>query len=229
MEHYLAHGVTPSPAMRAGSLRHMAVLEPLKFVALVVCDGTKASKLYKRWIASGKTPEDIVTPAQKESHLAALAVLKRHGDAASYMSRAGQCEAEYFWDIDGHPCKCKVDKMCDDGTMIEYKTTGQLGKFANTSASMHYHLQLGWYAHATKARRVVVIAQETAAPYDVMVLTVRAPLLKMWYNEALLIARRWWDGDRSGAYPDAFAFELPSWADCGGADALEIDDFLDNT
>ena len=227
MEQYFRGGVKATAAMTAGTMRHMAVLEPDRFDGLTIYDGSRNANAYRALVDSVGA-ENIITPAERESHIEAVEVLKRHDVAMSYLNRPGTCEKECYWTHDGHPCKAKIDKLCNDGTMIEYKTTGQLGSFQSTALRMHYHLQLGWYWRATNAKRVVAIAQEIKPPYDVAVMTVRTVNLKMWYNDALAIAERWWAGERSGAYPEAFAFELPSWYDGGSsADSLELDDLVE--
>jgi hypothetical protein len=228
MADYYKRGVAETPGMRLGTLMHMAVLEPPKFGELTAYEGTKASNDYKA-LAALIGPENLINVDQQAAILEAVQVLRAHPVAGRYLAQPGQSEVEYYWEHDGHACKARIDRITSDGTMIEYKTTASLHGFQNAAERMNYHLQLGWYWKAAAPLKVVVIAQESNPPYDVAVMPVRLVNCKMWYSEALQIAERWWSGDRSGAYPDEFAFERPAWASsASGADELDIDDLMDN-
>lgn len=215
MHHYLNHPMKSSPAMRTGTLRHMALLEPEKFEALLVCDESKQNKKYKD-LAGYWGSDDIVTSNEYQSNLQAVRVVMTHPVAKGYMLAKGECEKEYFWDTDGKPCKAKLDKVTDCNEFIEFKTTASLAKFQNTSAQMNYHLQLGWYSKAANTENVIVIVQESKAPYDVAVYRVRGILVKQYYDMALEVAKKYWIAQALGRYqgqsPEEVSFEMPSWA-----------------
>jgi hypothetical protein len=217
-------GKEQTPSMRAGSLAHMTVLEPLAFDTLIRVDvATKAAKEWKQAVEIHG--EDNVIKTSEWVEAAAIAqALHQHPDADRILASATTREYELFWQIDGHDCKAKVDALggvAINPIMVEYKTCSSLAGFTSGAARMHYHLQLGWYWLGVKTvlgvePAVFVIAQEQAAPYDVACYQVPIYCLPMWADEAVKIARRWWAGERGGAYPGVMSFELPGWADYAG-------------
>jgi len=227
MHHYMTSGGTKTtPAMRTGTLLHMAILEPERFEDFIVVDGDRRCKDYKDAVAEFGEG-GVILETERVACIRCRDSVMEHEAARKWIDEPGTCEKSYYWEHGGHACKARLDKFCYNGTAIEYKTTGSLGRFASTAAGMFYHLQLGWYSCAAETDRMVVIAQEASEPFDVAVFTIRPVQLKMWYRKALSIAERYWSGDRSGAYPEPLSFELPSWAEDDSVSLLTIDERIE--
>ncbi len=224
MLHYTNNPPKPTPAMRTGTLRHMAVLEPERFLKLKQhsCSSVR-TKEYKA-LAEEYGADNLIKVDEHLEQCKAAGKVLSHSQLGNALD--GEAEAEYYWEHESHPCKAKLD-ISGNGHITEFKTTADLSTFAATSARMYYHLQLGWYAHAYRQARgdlpdVTVVAQMANAPYSVMVLTVAQHQLEGWYQAALAIAERWWSGERGERYPERVAFELPSWAGHSGDIAAVI-------
>ena len=231
MRHYMATGGgDPTPAMRTGDMRHMALLEPARWASLTRCDASRATKEYKA-LAEAVGADNIISTDAAAEHDAAVRALLEHSAAAAEFAAVAEIECARVWTAPGgQACKARIDATRRAGGFIEFKTCSSLAAFVAGAARLHYHLQLGWYAYAIgqgrEWPRCVVIAQEQAAPYDVAVFDVVPYKLEMWYAEALAIAERYWAGETAGAFPDRMAFELPSWADhAGNPDELDIEAF----
>jgi len=214
MQHRMETPMTPSAGMIKGTLGHMAVLEPLRFMALPVCDLGKRTKGYKEFVANAGD-EIVISSTDKKSYSKQRLQVMNHPEVRKLgLFTEGEPEAEIYWDEDGKPCKCKVDWLGPD-YWVEYKTTAKLGGLESTFAKMFYHIQLGWYDRGVstlgKKRRRIIIAQEQNEPYDVAVMTVPKRQCKQWFEQAMDIYEQWLSGDRGGAFPVAFQFELPPW------------------
>jgi hypothetical protein len=230
MEAYTqAGGMEQTPAMRLGTLCHMAILEPRQF-AFIQPVTSRRCKAVQELVAAGMPVYD---EAEVETAVRVAEAVAAHPVAASYTRALVATESEHYWETEGHACKAKLDGMLRLHQFVEVKTCASLSRFISDAARMYYHLQLGWYGHALRQARstdampdAIVVAVETKAPYDVAVFRARPRQLKMWYAEALDIARRYWSGDRAGAYPDEMELELPSWAEhAGNGDALDFEDY----
>jgi len=230
MQHRMQMPLTPSPAMIAGTERHMAVLEPAKFAAMRSYDGTKSGKEYKELVVEwGK--DALISGAKFKGHLKAVSVVMDHPEVQRLgLFNEGEAAAEVYWDEDGKPCKCKVDWLGPD-YWVEYKTTANLRKFDYTAGDMNYQLQLGWYhrgvATLGKKRKCYIVAQEQSAPYDVAVMPVSNMNCKRWFNRCMEIYRKWLSGNRDGMYPEAFQFELPPRFD-DESTPLDVDEQMDS-
>jgi hypothetical protein len=233
MEEFFTTPNKPTTAMIAGSLRHLAVLEPEKFSKLVAFEGDRRSKEYKL-AESIYGKDNLIAKLEYDGHKRAAEMAMSHPVASKYFANLEGTEVEFYWEhgATGNPCKAKIDGVCNDGTIIEFKTTANLDNFASAAARLYYNLQLGWYAYAAHASRVVVIAQESNAPYDVAVMSVRPLDLMQWYKQAEVIALRWWSHglhkqEVSGRYPEEFAFELPAWAQQQESVDISNDDYFE--
>lgn len=217
MQHEVEIGKEASAAMRKGSLRHMAVLEPCKFGKLIVADFDGRTKEGKATIATyGR--EKLIKPAEFEAEKKAAEMVFNHPvvSAMGLMS-GGEAEKEIYWKKGIVDCKAKLDYV-RPSHIVEFKTTGNLAGFARTAAGMNYQLQLAWYWYAGYEldgvnRKVYIVAQEQAAPFDVAVYEVPQLMLEKWLQDCMNIVERYINGDRSGAYNQLMTFELPSWAE----------------
>jgi len=211
-----------------GSAVHSAYLEPDKFAteyrakpAEVDGQGPR-TKAYKEFAAGVDGP--IISSDDVSAYWGQRQQVINHPEVVKLgLFKEGEPESEIYWDEDGKPCKCKVDWLGPD-YWVEYKTTASLNGFDRTAAGMNYHLQLGWYhrgvATLGKPRKCYVVAQEQKAPYDVAVMEVSSMNCKRWFGKCMEIYDKWLSGDRSGAFPEAFQFELPPYMD--EAAALDV-------
>jgi len=211
MQDYFENGNETTAAMRKGTLRHTAILEPDKLDGLLICDRSKNTNLYKS-LAELHGAENIITSKElKEANMARAQVMKHPEVLRLKLFTGGEVEKELYWQEDGIDCKCKIDYLQDD-CFIEYKTCSDLRRFGNSAGQLNYHLQLGWYYRGCK-RRCYIVAQESKSPYDVAVFDTSTLLLRAWSELAMRIVFQYESGDRSGAYPELLAFEMPAW--CG--------------
>ena len=213
MQHRTETPIKPSAAMITGTLRHMAVLEPLEFGRHILYSGDKKGKEYKA--AKEKYgAEHLLNDKVFQEHEKAAQMVRNNKDVQSLgLFAQGEPEKEVYWEEDGKKCKCKVDWFAPKH-IIEFKTTANLEKFDFTAFDMNYHLQLGWYSRGAvsvdgKWRRVYVVVQESKPPYDVRVMKVSKADCVKWFYKGMSIYDRWLSGDRSGAYDGVDNFAVP--------------------
>jgi hypothetical protein len=178
-----ARGEAGSPAMRWGTLAHMAILEPQRFLygAAVWSGARRAGREWDAWqdANAGKTH---VTQDELDQLQAMQQAIRRNKDAARLIADCDAFERPIQWDGgDGiGPCKARIDG-CGGGYMgatgacggllIEYKTCREIGKdgskFVRAAEGMGYSHQLAWYCGSRIAMCASVphrMAGEPASP-----------------------------------------------------------------
>jgi hypothetical protein len=216
-----ARGEAGSPAMRIGTLAHMAVLEPSKWADVVVYCGTRRGTEWANFSASHAGSE-IVSETEHATVSAMRAALMADLTASALLTACWIREKAIRWDGgDGiGACKARIDAH-GASCLIDYKTTRLLGKdgqaFMRSAEGLGYLHQMAWYWRATgKQFGVYVIAQENVAPYCVGVYEIPQPMLESVLFECESIARRYRLAERAGIYrgplSDIRQWERPAWA-----------------
>jgi len=191
----------PTPAMKYGTLVHLAVLEPLRYTQnIVVWDGgIKAGKAWKEFNSQQEAHcKTIVTVAEAMSCSKISAAVWANKEAAELLTGAA-CELSLFWDDpEAGKCKARIDAISDDRlTFIDIKTTSKFNDrgFSRDFVNMGYDIQFGWYSHGIKTvfelakmPSCAVIYIESCEPFDVCVRWVPASVVKKGYEEAERIA-----------------------------------------
>lgn len=165
-----------SESMALGSLFHCMTLEPEELSARYV----KAEKFDRRTsagkIAAEKFAEQnkgkiIVDPDDwgKADIMADSA--RRHNKAGKLLDAAAFVEGVVLFDIDGIPCKAKLDCFAH-GFVIDLKSTKDASpeSFQRDFVKYGYHIQGAFYRRAAKAlgmdcRGFAIIATENSAPF----------------------------------------------------------------
>ena len=148
-------GGEPTPAMRAGTLAHMMLLEPSEIDSHYIVrpewsDGR--TKDGKAWLASVSPGLVAVTEAEMATANAQAAAVLRLPEVASLLEN-GEAETSAFW-IDeqtGELCKCRPDlrSPAGDGVILfDLKTCQDASPAGFSRAISHwdYHLQAAWYS-----------------------------------------------------------------------------------
>lgn len=208
MQHYIDNPPKETAAMRTGTQRHMAVLEPERFAdSYTICDGDRRGREYKA-VKEAVGEENIMKYAEyAECITAAERVRNNPIVKGEGLLEGGEAEKVYIWDEEEGKAKCKIDYIIPGRCFIEYKTTRNLDKFLYTARDLHYDLGLGWYWRGCGLPGVI-IAQESAAPFDVAVFEVPEYMHKHWFITCQMIWRKFLSGDRSGAFGEKVFFEL---------------------
>jgi len=221
------NGRPDSPSMAWGRLVHCFVLEPDQVEKRwAVYDGRRGTKAYQAWQDENPGIQDV-KPAEWRSAYQASIMISAH-QAAGHLFR-GEVETEIpiAWTCPdtGIDCKAKIDAVRPQSrTLIDLKTTRSIeaGTFGRQAAAMGYHGQLAHYAQACehglgwRPSRVVIVAVESAPPFDVAVFDLdddalwagehlRAELIETWRR--CRDEKAW-----PGRYPQAQPLRLPSWA-----------------
>lgn len=179
--HYLAGSSFDSKPLRIGRATHTAVLEPhlLEESVEVVETSSERTKAFTSAVADN--PQKMV-------------LLKKDFDSIQYMRDSvyshptaaelldfsrGSAEVSYCWQDPKHNlrCKCRVDYVGEDGTLIDLKTTRDAGAtFSKSSYTYRYPHQAAWYTKGVtladpgiSPKRFVIVAVEKVAPYLVSV------------------------------------------------------------
>jgi hypothetical protein len=216
-----SRGDAGSPAMRLGTLAHMAVLEPAKWASVVQYDGTRRGKKWHAF-ATRHAGREIVTATEHATVSAMRTALRAHSTASALLTACIYRETALRWDGgDGiGACKARIDaygKSC----LIDYKTTRLLGKdgqaFMRAAETLGYLYQMAWYWRALGRRvSVFVIAQENVGPFCVGVYEIQQPMLVAVLAECEDIARKYRIAERTGIYRGPIEsirqWERPAWA-----------------
>ena len=160
--------MTPTAAMRLGSLTHCAVLEPDEL--------TKRYQLApdRRTNAGKAAVVEMAAAGIEAVSEAVLAQALQMADAVGSNSTAalllanGQAEQSFWWDdiATGMRCKCRPDWF-DGETIVDLKTCqdASAAGFARAVAQWSYQVQSVHYLCGTLAKRFVFIAVEKSAPF----------------------------------------------------------------
>lgn len=166
----------PTPAMRIGTLTHLAVLEPDRFnsecIVMPSMDRrTKAGK--ETWGQfQADYPEHELLTSEEHTRITAIRdSVFAHPMARKLMDRITEVEASTFWrDPDtGVDCRCRPDAVLDNGMLIDLKTARDAGPgFERSVVKYRYHVQAAFYGDGMggmQDRPMIFIAVETEAPY----------------------------------------------------------------
>jgi len=172
-------------AMRFGTLVHMALFEPEKFINNCVVipkvdKRTKAGKeLYAKTVEEnqGKTIVDIEDYA--EAIAIRDAILTKN--VSKIILAGGIPEYEFYWidDETGLACKGKADYFFEpsdkfpNGLIVDLKSCADVNKFDRSIIDYGYYIQQGWYCHGVKKiyntkdyPAFIFIAAEKSPPYE---------------------------------------------------------------
>jgi exodeoxyribonuclease VIII len=232
--HRLDHPTPPTAAMQAGTLAHLATLEPARFAASVVTPpddvlgkgGRRSTKAYREW--ADAQPDDVTIASTSEIEAAqAIADAVRAHPVAGPMLAEARCEVPMFWTdpATGLECKGLADALTViDGrpVLVDLKKARAVipRAFERQAATLGYHGQMAHYAAGVEAVTgtapdVYIVAVEGDAPHDVAVFHLDADAL--WageqYRRRLLdrLAECIERDDWPGVAPDVQPLTLPAW------------------
>lgn len=232
-----------SAALTLGIATHVAVLEPERFLKdFAIWDrrldnGRAAPRNGKVWDAFAELHCDRTILTGDEAALAnAIAKAVRFDETANKYLAIGDPEVSLQWDIEGRPCKGRVDWL----TMIEgspvlvgLKTTRDCRHFVfgAQAAKLDYAIQWAWYADGYekitgKIPRVIEIVVESAPPFAVATYLIDKDILLQGrdnYQELLKVladceATDTWPGPEQGEQ----ILTLPSWYYPQGDDLSDL-------
>jgi len=166
----------PTPAMRIGTLTHLAVLEPDRFASECVVmpsmdRRTKAGKEAWEQFQADYPEHELLTSEEHTRIMAIRDSVFAHPMARKLMDRITDVEVSTFWKDSetGVDCRCRPDAVLDNGMLIDLKTARDAGPgFARSAAKYRYHVQAAFYGDGMggmENRPMVFIAVETEAPH----------------------------------------------------------------
>jgi hypothetical protein len=154
-----------TPAMKAGTLAHCAILEPDALhdrYVVAPADLSPATNAYKAW---AKDQRRIIISqdmwdASAEQRAAVLAV----PEIAAVLNRPGKAEMSVFWadEETGVECMCRPDWVgtlpTGEAVILDLKTTADAmpASFGKSCASFGYHRQAAHYTNGLRANGVDV-------------------------------------------------------------------------
>lgn len=210
-KHYRSSILEPkpqTPAMRLGALVHGIVLGHSD--AFAVFDGERRSKKWDAFrdehVAHGVALDRIFTTAEVGRAERCADAIARHPRAA-YWLRDCRTELPVTWTMGRRVCATRgIDAL--GRAIVELKTTtnASASSFGWRAKSMGYMGQLAFYAYAARSIGAdplehVIIAAETAPPFDVTthVLSMRAK--DMWQRTVVALLERLQVCEESGEWP----------------------------
>jgi hypothetical protein len=235
--HRLENPREPTRSLELGTIGHVAVLEPERFLREFVLwdakteDGEKtAPRRGKKWDAfkgqhSGK---QIIRSDEYDVAIALRDAVRSDAVAMKYLAM-GKPEVAMTWNDEhsGLACKGRVDWITNVeqvDCIVDLKGTRNASpeSFSRDCAKLNYHLQLAFYADGYEAAtgkvpRVVVVAVEFEAPHDVVVYIVPADVIEIGRDEYRKLlerhkecsSRKEWPGVADGVEQ---VLALPAWA-----------------
>lgn len=220
----------PTPALRWGTLIHLAVLEPNYFALTTIVrpEGidrrTTAGKAAWAEFEMEAEGKEILTGEEMSELTAIRASVYAHPSAAKALAGNPTIEQSIFWDHDGIDCRCRPDAVTESGVIVDLKTTRDASPdgFAKSIAQYRYHVQAAYYSDGYEAafgrqpKGFVFIAVETEPPFLVAVYVASEAMIlrgRADYLADLETFRRCRDTDTWPGYATApITIDLPKWA-----------------
>jgi hypothetical protein len=232
----------PTPAMRWGTLAHLALLQPAELAGhTMVWDRpeSKATNAYKAFKAEAIAAGKIIVDADELDMLNGMqAAARANADARFFISKVEAVETPMTWTrSDIGACKGRPDCI-GAGFLGDYKTTKDIDPRAlfGQFHRLGYLHQMAWYMdgfEAASGRQVhscLILAQQSIPPYECGVIEIPIKQLVATLGASgdvgnedtcLAIARRYRACEALGSYPGRYAgvteYVPPAWT-LGGAD-----------
>jgi hypothetical protein len=218
-----------TPAMRAGTLMHLALFEPHLLATLAVrpADLDGRTKEGKAWAAE-HAGRQIVSAADLATAKAQAAAVRSIPEVSALM-RDGAPEQSAFW-IDpetGELCKCRPDWTSPAGEgviLVDGKTCQDASAdgFGRAIWNFGYHLQAAWYsdgftaATGLKVHGFVFAAVESAWPHAAAAYMLGDDVLEAARRENRRLLNTYAECKRNGIWPGYSTgiqlVNLPKWA-----------------
>lgn len=215
-----------SESMALGSLFHCMTLEPeelsTRYVKTEKFDRrTTAGKIAAEKFAAENKGKIIVDPDDwgKADIMADSA--RRHKKAGKLLDAAAFVEGVVLFDIDGIPCKAKLDCFAH-GFVIDLKSTKDASpeSFQRDFVKYGYHIQGAFYRRAAKAagldcRGFAIIATENSAPFCSAVYELSENALMLGDQIINRLLPVWQECQKTNEYPGypevITTLDLPAW------------------
>jgi len=215
-------------AMRLGTAVHTALLEPEAWAdSIAVYGGTRRGKVWQEF--QDANPGKAILKADAMAKVLAMQAAV-HADpvARRYLNGAGSNERTIQWtdEATGIVCKGRADRVadnvCGDRVLVDVKTTRDASPraFGQSAGRLGYHAQLAFYADGLAARgepvdKVVILAVESAPPFDCGILILDDATLELGQYTYRALLERVRDcreaGDWPGRYVQESSLQLPAW------------------
>lgn len=246
--HRLENPRESTKSLELGTIGHIAVLEPERFLREFVLWDAKTEKGDKTAPRRGKKWDEFVAQNQgkqtvrTDEYDVAIALrdaVRANPVAMKYLSM-GRPEVAMTWSDEhtGLACKGRVDWVThveQVDCIVDLKGTRNASpdSFSRDCARLSYHLQLAFYADGYEAAtgktpRVVVVAVEFEPPHDVVTYIVPAEVTEIGQDEYRKLLERYaecteakyWPGCGNGAEK---ILQLPAWATPNDEDISDLD------
>ncbi len=230
-QHRRANPLPPTPAMRMGTLVHLAILEPDKLyseciVAPDINRRTNAGKAEWEAFQIAAEGREVVTVEEIDQLVAIRDAVRAHPAASTALGMIREVETSIFWtDPDtGIRCRCRPDAILTNGLILDVKTTkdARPDEFSRSIANYRYHVQAAFYSAGYEAafgeppKGFVFLAVETEAPH-LCAIYVASREMKLRGTadyrrdlDALKLCRE--TGEWPGLPTVPTVLELPKWA-----------------
>ena len=225
---WLAEDREQTPAMRIGTLTHLAVLEPDSFdektvIAPLVDKRTKEGKSIWEQFKAQHEGKDIITLDEHNQIVAMRDSVRKHQAAGKLLAKGGS-EISVF-------AVCPKTKVMmkgrfdwlDGNTIVDLKTTEDASPegFAKSVANYRYHIQAAHYIALAglvgiKDATFKMIAVEKSAPYAVAVYELDAADLMLAESERITLLEMFSSCTQFQSWPaysqSITTISLPKWA-----------------
>lgn len=225
-QHALSVPREDTMALALGRAAHALIFEPDTFAdRFVIWQG--GDRRGNKWeaFAEANAGMTIFKPAEIDDVVNMAQAVRQHPLVQPYLVGA-EFEAPMLWrdQATGLQCKCKVDWIQPSRrVLIDFKSTRSVDgrRFGAEAARFGYHLQLAHYRNGVRhaagwtPERVLLIAAEKTAPYDVAVFEVDPLTMDIADVEvqdllvklaAHRVSKSW-----PGRYSEEQALQLPAW------------------
>lgn len=211
--------------MQRGTLTHTAILEPDRLpIDFAVFDGERRGNVWKDY-KEANAGRDIVTVPEYQVALRMRDAV-RADPVAGPLVTGGDREAVIVWRdaASGILCKGRPDLIRPEHVIVDLKTAANVRhfEFSKAVANYQYHVQAAMYSDGyervtLKAPRYVIVAVESAEPYDVVVYELGDDVLgpgRDEYHRYLSQLKECRETDRWPGYAGGLAMplQLPRWA-----------------
>jgi len=226
---HFKHALEADPAdtgpMRLGRAVHTAVLEPeLLDESIAVWKSRRQGKAWEEFERQAvESDRTVLTQEQYECALAIRDSVRSHPLVSPYLA-AGSAEHSLTWtDPRGFNMKARIDWVTD-GVILDLKTSRyaiESRLFASDAYRLGYFHQLAFYQRGMSAvygttPAALIVAVETAAPYDVAVYRLSSAALAAAseeIDELLDELQRATDSGRwRGRFDTERTLQIPAWA-----------------